>query len=176
MGGGGPGQRKKFPEILIDGTSWKDKQTPKTHSWWITSGECLAIRERTEAASGHLDQHALYQRLMHPPEKAPFTLALITSGYANYPHRMVINASSSGHTEGTMLAFTYNGVKHHYSIYELKSALLDGDGNGKEPGVRILLDSLGTPPSGLLPKPNPKGGRPWEEEDAKPLRKKVGKT
>jgi len=68
--------------------------------------------------------------------------------------------------DDTLLAFTVNGVVHHYTTYELSEVLKTGDPNGKDPGVQALWRIVGPTKIDLVISQDEKRdrGRPKKEE------------
>lgn len=164
-------RRSSITVPFLDGKSWQDRESPLRHSWWLQETEpALAIRLPSALHSSSPDVQKLYEHLLHPPAQEAFCLLLTTSGYQGNLHQAKVNHSSSGFTTSSPIAFTLNNVEHRYTVYELQEALRTGK-NGKEPGVRILLETLGPPPSGMVKLEKPTAGAP--EEGGKVLRQKV---
>lgn len=170
--------RKHITIQFMNGRGFQDRQAPAQHSWFITPNQAVVLRESgaTILASGQLQDRELVYKYLLRPNGTPFTLALLTSGHTITINRCVVNQSSSGYTADTELTYTLNNQPYHYRVHELEEALRTGT-NGKEHGVRLLLETLGPPPSGLVElsrgvplKPGP--GRP-EPEQGQSLRKKV---
>jgi len=154
----------------LDKKSWEDRQSPQNHGWWIQETEAHAVRlpNKTRAISN--DIQPLYEKLTHPPTQEAFCLTMVTSGYISNLHQAKVNYTSSGYTTSSPIHFTLNNVEHTYTVYELQEALRTGK-NGKEPGVRVLLETLGMPTSGTIKVEKITAGAP--EEHAQVLRKKV---
>jgi hypothetical protein len=140
------------------GLSFRDGQAPVNHSWWITEQGAWAI--------SNLDHQTLYEYLLKPPPK--FFLSLLHGeNTKSHLHLQIVNAEKALRAD-TPLAFTVNNTIYFYSVYELEEALTTPDPrkktNGKSPGVRELLQILGTYHPGEAPKKKERG-RPTAEED-----------
>lgn len=155
---------------FLDDKSWDDRQSPQNHSWWLQETEARAIRLPNSTRTSSADIPILYNKLIHPPTQEAFCLAMVTSGYVSKLHQAKVNYTSSGFTQNSPIHFTLNNAEHTYTVYELQEAMRTGK-NGKEPGVRALLDTLGPPPSGVIKPEKITAGAP--EEHAQVLRKKV---
>lgn len=136
---------------------YMDRQQPSKHSWWITSKEAKAIRtfaSRTAHSGqivnqlwqGHTDHQALWENLLCPPPQ--FALALVSSGNPN-----LLQLTPANHLDevkvGSPLSFTVDNVPYSFTHYDLREALKHGVTEGKEPGVRKLIEFLGPPPANL---------------------------
>lgn len=158
--------RRQKTTMVFPDRSYQDGQRAELFSWLIDEKGTAAVRQSK-------DQSTVWQYLLHPPTQRGFCISLVTSGQPNYLHQAVPNFTSSGFTAASPITFTLNNVQHQYSVQELEGAVRTGVTNGKEPGVRVLLDWLGPPPSGLVkPDPNAKNGRP-EEDQGQQQRRKV---
>ena len=151
---------------FASGGEFKDRQRPQDWSWLITSGEAVALRP--------VDHRRAYEMLLKPPLR--FALAL-RNGEPLPLHLGVVNDLAEIRTD-TQLGFTIGGVRHSYSIYELREALTNGI-EGKENGVRALVNFLGAEAGAGLaacPQPpfKPRGaGRPPPLPDGKTIQKLV---
>lgn len=113
---------------------FKDGQSPKKQSWWITRSESKVLIKNESAES-------LYPILLDPPRC--FVLALLDdTTIPNNLHQAVANEPEELNT-GTLLQFTLNNIIHTYTVYELREALISGGKTGKEPGVQALIRWLG---------------------------------
>lgn len=147
-------KRKKVTVRFLDETL-KDSQAGENHSWWITETGSFGVR----AADG---PH-LYPLLLKPP--LWFALALKDGNGPNLMQLMTANRCEDVKGD-TPLSFTYNGVKHEYTVYELEQALQHGP-EGKEPGVQLLLKTFGSHSlTNGVPEAKRKVGRPKMEEKA----------
>ena len=129
-------QRYKRPRITVtfmDG-SFMDRQNPCNHSWFLEPGKALGVKKECYST--------LYKTLFSPP--LLFSLALLDGPGPNLLQLMLVNDLVKIEA-CTPLAFTINGVPHHYTVYELEQAALEGPA-GTEPGVQALLRLLGKPP------------------------------
>jgi hypothetical protein len=144
-------RRKKITVTFVD-KMWQDSQCPQNHSWWITEKEALAIRPPSYAI--------LYDLLLKPPRR--FALSLLGDAKENMLHFALANDIPFEVTGETPLVFTIANKPYSYTIYELEEALENGEPEGKEPGVRALIDLLGLPPAKdkVDMRKGTKGGRP----------------
>lgn len=142
-------------QFLTEG-KYKDRQHPVDYSWWITDKGAWCIHED--------DYPLLYALLLNPP--IPFALGLLDKKMdpkaKNKIRCIPINDPLTIKAD-TQLAFTINNVLHHYTVYELELALKQ-DPNGKDPGVRLLVELLGEYkfPEEKKPDEEVKRGRPSE--------------
>lgn len=113
------------------GGKFKDRESPRANSWFITESAARIIDLEADAAK-------LYELLLSPPEH--FCLALRESG-DNHLHLWHTNRVKRIKPE-TALVFTLNNIKHFYSVRELRLAL-KGESQGFEPGVSAILRLLG---------------------------------
>ena len=123
--------RRSRITIPFLGGGYKDGQAPARWGWWITGEGAWAV--------GPDDAGALYDRLLKPP--LCFALLLLRG-----PGLVALHAGVGNLTPEVMLdtplEFTVANAAYRYSIYELSEALRYG-ANGKEPGVRVLIELLG---------------------------------
>lgn len=146
----------------------KDLQCPGHHSWWVTPASARAVRRE--------DYGALYELLLKPPPT--FFLALLVKDAHNHLDRAVANDTMPAAEVGGVLSYTIDSVPYTYTPYDLEHALRGGV-NGREPGTRKLVETLGawTPPDVETKqqanrKPGERG-RPPALEDGKKLRQPV---
>lgn len=146
---------------------FKDHQTAKNHSWWVTPEGVWAIRKE--------DKGALYERLLKPPTVFFLSLKLDTGGVDNLLQLCVVN-NMGGIIADTQLRYTLCNVMHIYTVYELEVAVREGP-IGTEPGVQALLSRLGSVPSNVVIPPGEKRGRgrpktvDIDEEESMPNKK-----
>lgn len=141
---------------FLDNT-FRDRQSARNHSWWITKEGCWAIEKN--------DYQLVYNRILKPPGK--FILSLKDDKITNHLQCMLPNELEELVADRP-LAFTYNNIPHTYTIYELEEAIKAGDGTGTEPGVQALLRILG--PYEAVEEPKKQGpGRPRLENPSKKL-------
>ena len=121
----------------IDGNGspkYKDKQTASKWSWLVTENQSWALRKE--------DHEEIAKILISPPLR--FFLSLVDGDRPPLNHIQMCIANDLTIIEGgTPLHFTVNNIPHTYTVYELEEVLTGGDLNGKEPGVRVLVDLLG---------------------------------
>ncbi len=145
----------------LDGTQ-KDGQSLTKHSWWITPKDAWIIEKE--------DHEKLYSYLLSPP--SIFSLSLLSTGkVANLIQLAVVNRNDLMLAD-TLLYFTLDNIRHSYTVYELEEGLRHGL-NGKMPGVRALIEKLG---SFLLPsieEVKRERGRPLKNYDATNKSKRV---
>lgn len=157
---------------------FKDRQTPADWSWYITDDKAWAIQL-------HIPDNPLptndgiYQRLLKPTTSKNglrFALSFVHSHNKNHLQLCVANEIAEIKKDTPML-FTVNGSVNRYTVYELEEALKNRSGEGKEPGVQMLMHLLG--PCGLFPPPKKpeeeekKMGRPPALEDGRVTKKTV---
>jgi len=131
-----------------------DRQAILKHSWWCDGTDALAILPD--------DYPKLWERLLNPPRR--FFLSLVTAGKDNLLQLCAANDLTEIKAT-TPLLYTLDGIRHTYTVYELEEAAQRGDGDGLEPGCRVLYDLL-DPKSFLVKKERPAidvGGRPKKE-------------
>lgn len=138
-------RRTSLTATFLDG-SYKDRQMPIRHSWWITKDGATAIN--------WLDKQRLLPLLLKPP--CSFCVALIDEPIyepnkqpiRNEIHLAFANDISVIKAE-TTLQFTINNTAHTYNVYELEQATKYQGLTGRMPGVRALIKWMELPP----PKP-----------------------
>lgn len=116
---------------FLDNT-FKDRQSPQNHSWWITMRESKVI--------GKYDFETLYGLLLSPPNT--FSLSLVSD--TNVPNLIQLQQLNR-HDKilaDTTLSFTIDNTPHTYTVYELEEGLKHG-AEGKMPGVQALIRHLG---------------------------------
>lgn len=146
-------QREKCTVNYLNG-GYTDSQTAANHSWFITQQTAWALRP--------WDYPKLYDYLLNPPHT--FCLTFKEGKQPNLIQLAVVNDNQQIRADD-WLSFTIGGTVFRYSVYELNEALLTGP-NGKESGVRLLLELLGPPPEEL--KMKRQRGRPTKEETRTP--------
>ena len=153
---------KRTTVTHLSSGQFTDGQTPPKHSWWITEAGCWSIRPP--------DYPVLLEKVRNPPLR--FTLALIDPHNGpNWLHYWILNDHAKI-TPMTTHQFTFNNVRHVYSIAELEDCLA-GKAEGKEAGSRLLADLLRPPAVLSLSDRTDKRdrGRPWEEDQNKRAKK-----
>lgn len=165
----------KMTVVFMDG-EYKDGQTAKNHSWFITPGNAWAIKLGKD---GQACCEKLYEILIDPPLR--FALALRGDEYkVDTLIQLAIANDPGGILADTPLAFTIDNIPHSYTIYELTEAIRNGP-SYYGPGVRALWRLLGEPPAQLKEKfpgrtdrDEKKGrGRPATKQAAKDTAHKV---
>ena len=145
----------------------KDRQCAFNHSWWMLPDGAWALELK--------DSSKLYEMLLKPP--SVFCLSLRTQPVPNYLQLALVNVLPGCSAE-TVVAFTCDNVRHRYCVQELEHALLTGNTDGMQAGVRALIEALGplqvAPPIKLVDEepsvknghsqPKRGRGRPTEEE------------
>lgn len=142
---------------------YMDRQQPSKHSWWITEKDARVIRTFVsgevrsggtagQGRKGNTDHQALWESLLSPPPR--FALALVTPGNPNLLQLTPVNSHDFTTGEqnwkvGSPLSFTVDNVPYSFTHYDLREALKYGVTEGKEPGVRKLIEFLGPPPAHL---------------------------
>lgn len=152
-------RRKSITAFFLDG-SFKDRQCPMLHSWWIEPGVSFAVDLKSIG-----DQEELLERLLNPPHH--FSLMILDDAQENMLHRAVAN-NNSEILSGTSLKFTYANITHEYVPYELEDILMkDSDPSGKSSGSRVLAELLKDAPRTKSEDAQRKRnkGRPSAEED-----------
>ena len=157
----------------LEGKVLKDRQQAKAHSWLVTEEGATAIR--TEQDGKHL-----YPFLLKPPRR--FFLALREGPKAPETLLQLCEANDVLELKAdTPLAFTVNNVRHHYTVYELESALRSPEVVGG-PGVQALRRVLGPYelPAVVVPLPEVEGkrgrGRPTDTIHQREFHKKAAWT
>lgn len=153
-------RRPKITVQFLNG-SWKDGQTPRNWSWWITEKEAKAIRPE--------DHQALWDRILTPPKR--FILAMTSTGnnliQKSYPNDLSLVQADS------VLHFTYDLTPFRFTVQDTEETILNGP-NGREPGSQMLLRLLGKPNyveklnlkiEDSPPKEPAKRGRPVKQAD-----------
>ena len=127
-------RRKYITVRSLSGLFYQDRQSPKDHSWFVTceSAHCIHYK---------LDAQDLYHKLLNPPLQ--FMLSLLTEDDMENHLQMCIVNDLTLLSSDTELSFTINNITHTYSIYQLEEALSNHETNGKDPGVRELIQILG---------------------------------
>jgi hypothetical protein len=139
---------------FLDNT-FKDRQKPQSHSWWITKEDARSI--------GKYDYDTLYSYLLNPP--LIFSLSLISDiNIPNLLQLQLLNNLDKIQAE-TELQFTLNNIPHTYTVYELEEGLKHGS-EGKMPGVQALIRHLG--PHQLILDVKKGKGRPKVEDREDP--------
>lgn len=143
--------------------SWKDSQSPQTHSWVITDTSAVVPSNKCK--------EEVYKFLMNPPKR--FVLSLLNKEKVNLLHVALLNDNNDLEA-GTELKFTIDNTPYQYTVYEFEKGLREGT-TGKEPGVRALIDLFGK--IDLPPIPNaPDKGRAKEgDHGGRYLKKKLGR-
>lgn len=133
---------------------FKDGQCLINHSIWITEEGAWGIR-----TGDAVDREELYKKLLNPPLR--FCLGLLDgNGMTNHLQLMAVNDNVNGVNAQTVLEFTVNNILHHYTPYELETALRHGT-QGKPPGVAALVRLLGPYEiKGKDPQERGRGGNP----------------
>lgn len=117
---------------FVNGT-YKDRQQPRNFSWILTPAGLRAFNP---------PELGLLEILLKPPTK--FALSLIDQT-PNQIQLAVLNDHKEIQAD-TPLAFTMNGSRMTYTVYELQEAIDHQEIEGKEPGVRLLLNMIGELP------------------------------
>lgn len=152
----------RMPKVTVrypDG-SFSDNKTPKKNGWLLTEWDAFAVRPE--------DHEAVWKVLRAPPLR--FALVL-RKGAETLLHVARVNDFSEIRME-TELAFTVDNRPMTYTVYELEEAIKTRQVEGKEPGVRALVEYFGMPP-GVVAKKG--AGRPEATSAAKTLEKVVRK-
>lgn len=114
--------------------NYKDRQKATNWSWLVTETQAWALRRE--------DASELYSILLSPPLR--FFLSLLDGDKPPPNHLQMCLANDLPSIGGdTKLQFTINNIPHAYTIYELEDVLTGGDLNGKESGVRALVNMMG---------------------------------
>ncbi len=130
-------RRDSCTVFFLDDT-YKDRQSLRFHSWWMTDEGLRCVRKE--------DRPKLYGYLLEPPPL--FCLSLLSeengkpAAATNQIHLCHVNDLPEVQAE-TPLKFTIDGVAHEYTVYELREALKHKMTEGKMPGVRALVQTLG---------------------------------
>ena len=153
-------RRKRVTIHFLDG-KFKDGQTPKELSWFISEQKAFAVRIENSSE--------LYKQLLNPPKC--FVLGLLDNPCKtpNNLHQMLVNFNQEIKAD-TILYFTINNIPHNYTIYDLESAL-SNEMAGKTPGVAALCRLFGPYEMEKRDK-----GRPAKEEVKTPNRIVKNKT
>ena len=142
-----------------------DRQTPSSHSWWITSDGAWGIR--------HEDHGTLGQLLLNPPLR--FCLMLLGELQVNHIQTAMANDLAEIKSD-TPLTFTVDGKPLTYTVYDLREALKSGP-VGRDPGTTVLLRLLGSHAPKLSPEgeqPGGSGRKHKEIQQDTPLGKRSG--
>lgn len=140
---------------FADGT-FADNKAPADFGWLITPDDAVAVRPQ--------DAAALWRTLRHPP--LTFCL-MLKSSTPTWLHLGKVNDHAEIRKE-TELTFHLDNKPLRYTAYELEEAIATGLADGKEPGVRALLDYFGRPPQDPAPAAKREGGRPSKAESPPP--------
>lgn len=116
----------------------QDCQAPVNHSWWITNEDAISFSPNPKQGP------EIYKLLLKPPIRFCLTILDGKTPIQNKLYHSVVNdlVEIKGHTP---LHFTVNNIPHKYTIYELEETLKRKSDQGKEPGVRALLNLFGRP-------------------------------
>jgi hypothetical protein len=116
----------------------------------------------------------LYPFLLNPP--LCFCLSILRNEKTNPLQLAPVNNLCEVKTD-TTLKFLLDGKEFSYSVYELEEGLRSGT-NGREPGVRLLIDWLGAWDVGPGMEEIRQGrrGRPVTMPDAKSIKKVICKS
>lgn len=149
-------RRGKMSTMFNDGVM-RDGFRPQNTSWYMTDDECVGILPGVPTSKNNL-----YDRLLNPP--LLFSLSLLDKTTEVILQRQVINHLTEIKAT-TLLSFTLDNVKMDYSVYELEEGLHYGT-EGKMPGVRALIELLGTY-TNLIPRETEGDGRgrPGKDEE-----------
>jgi hypothetical protein len=134
-------RRKSITIFYLSGEGkerYADRQTLREHSWLLMADGIRGIRH--DVAN---DVQSMYQFLLAPTTR--FALALKVG---EKDHNHIQLAAVNNHDiikADTPLVFTINGVPHTYTVYDLEMAVKTGL-EGREPGVRELINLFGPPP------------------------------
>lgn len=109
-----------------------DCKPAKNFAWLVTPTDARAIRPENVPD--------LCDFLLTPPPV--WSLSLLEGAEVNHPQLHAVN-ENPGTELRTVLWYTVNGVRHSYTVYELEAALRAGNTDGREPGVRTLVQLLG---------------------------------
>jgi hypothetical protein len=137
-------RRKRVTVEYLD-KSMQDIQSAPNHSWFITESNAWALRVK--------EASFIYEKLLNPPLRFVLSFVInnpVLSGKLDLPN----NTSNHLHLcevndfleikNNTPLHFTINNILHKYSTYELEEALKTNNTQGREPGVRALVEMLGS--------------------------------
>lgn len=130
---------------------FKDGQTAKNHSWWITESHAWALKDK-------LDYDEVFKLLIKPPKK--FILALKEEGKTDTLLQLTKANDPGGIIAETPLYFTLNNIPHSYTIYELIESIRNNDPEPYGAGVRVLWNFLGGPPQEMKKKYQ----KDWKDE------------
>lgn len=148
------------------GGGFKDGKCPRHFGWLITPKGSWAIDSENPSP--------VYEFLLKP--EPVFSLSFLSEpGITNRLQLTRVNELGEIKAD-TTIHYTINNIPHHYTIYELESAIRQG-AEGREPGVQALLRLLG---DYSLPEASkePRGkGRPSrEEKEAHSLRRTISRS
>jgi len=152
-------RRKSITAKFLSG-GFKDHQSPRDHSWWITPLGAYALRWE--------DRDALLLCLRKPPNQ--FLLAVRTDSIPTWIHLGAVNDNREVKGD-TPLSFTLDNKLQTYTAYELEDALKHGP-DGKSGTIRNLFRIFDW--KAIPPKEDKLGrGRPPALEDGRSTKKVV---
>lgn len=132
---------------------FQDRQEPCNHSWLITDGDSIVLDP--------LERSSIYPLILTPPLR--FSLSLLSNPKVfNLLQLQKLNDFQEIKAD-TLLHYTLDNTPLTYTIYELEEGLRHG-ANGKMPGVRALIEHLG---SYTLPEEKRERGRPVKGKEIK---------
>ena len=114
---------------------FQDGKKPCEQGWLLTEWEAMAVRRKE-------DREKMWEVLRRPPLR--FALALRDKEPVQL-HAVPVNDHAEVKKD-TMLQFTHENRVLRYSVYELEEAIRNKEPEGKEPGVRALIEYFGPPP------------------------------
>lgn len=127
-------RRRRVTVPFFGSGEYKDGKSMMDYSCVVTGKGAWAVRHPN-------DNEALYRFLLSPPTK--FVLSLIDRDRSkvNLLQLAPVNWLEEVRAD-TELVFLLNGVRYHYSVYELEEALRSGV-SGRLPGAQALVNLLG---------------------------------